>query len=89
MRRFSSGFRPFCHPKFFGRKQRGMYHIARSVPGAGAWLLNLSEFVEWRDGNSKKLWCYGIRKITIRVHIIIDVISTNISIAGAGKTVLA
>jgi hypothetical protein len=71
----------------FEEKQQEMYQISRNTPGAGTWLLNLPQFIDWRDGESRKLWCYGIReKIFLNFHSITE---TNAFAAGAGKTVLA
>jgi len=37
--------------------------ISRRTLGTGKWLLDSPEFLDWRDADSRILWCYGIRKI--------------------------
>ncbi|KAF4633629.1 hypothetical protein G7Y89_g4494 [Cudoniella acicularis] len=71
-------------PLPFEKKQQEIYEAAS---GAGEWLLDLPEFTNWRDGESRKLWCYGIRKSpSLNVPYTVEL---NTFIAGAGKTFLA
>ena len=74
-------------PLPFEEKQHEMFQVAKRAPGAGKWLLGSQQFTDWRDGESRKLWCYGIRKnISFSVPHLAEI---NTFTAGAGKTVLA
>lgn len=37
--------------------------------GTGQWMLESQEFINWRDGRSKTLWCPGIREISLLFDI--------------------
>ena len=39
--------------------------LARVPEGSGLWFLEAQEFVDWRWGRHKLLWCSGIRKSQI------------------------
>jgi serine/threonine protein kinase len=40
-------------------------HIARYQEGTGQWLLQDPVFKDWLQGNTKTLWCHGIRKLPV------------------------
>ncbi|KAJ7574230.1 hypothetical protein C8J56DRAFT_803328, partial [Mycena floridula] len=48
--------------------------FAKHAPGTGDWFLRKPEFIDWRDGKTKFLWCPGIPGAgkTILSSIIID-----------------
>jgi len=55
----------FSRPELeFQAKQHEYFRISRISPSTGQWLLESEPFVDWRDGASRKLWAYGIRKFT-------------------------
>ncbi|KAE8443682.1 hypothetical protein EG329_001454 [Mollisiaceae sp. DMI_Dod_QoI] len=49
----------------FEAKQFQNFEIAKKAPGAGQWLLESQTFKDWKNGESRKLWCYGIPCIYI------------------------
>jgi hypothetical protein len=76
-------------PLRFEETQHKNILIGRRATGTGQWLLESPEFLNWRDGESRKLWCYGIRKAVFPCIDPLTVISINLFLAGAGKTILA
>ncbi|KAJ7584536.1 ankyrin repeat-containing domain protein [Mycena floridula] len=64
-----------------------METFAKHSPGTGDWFLKKPEFVDWRDGKTKFLWCPGIPGAgkTILSSIIIDHLR---SISGPAPAVL-
>jgi hypothetical protein len=37
-------------------------YSSRAQEGAGQWLLDSQEYLEWEGGDIQKLWCVGKRK---------------------------
>jgi hypothetical protein len=55
-------------------------------PGTGKWMIENQMFEDWRDGETKTLWCPGDRKIIL--HAIFDIPTDTMPSAGVGKTIL-
>ncbi|KPM35886.1 hypothetical protein AK830_g10674 [Neonectria ditissima] len=68
-------------PLRFEEIQHEMFQISRMAPGAGTWLVESPEFIEWRDGKLQKLWYYGIAGVgkTVLASIIINHLHTRYS----------
>ncbi|KAK3689503.1 hypothetical protein B0T22DRAFT_173090 [Podospora appendiculata] len=47
-------------PFEFGTKQSENLRTSREAPSTGNWLLKSERFLQWRDGDVRSLWCYGI-----------------------------
>lgn len=79
------------HSLPFEEVQHKTFQISKNTPGAGQWLLNSRRFTDWRDdwrdGNTRKLWCHGIRKkILSKFRFTMQRLMGS---ASTGKTVLA
>ena len=50
-------------PLEFSPQQQNVF--SKREPGTGLWFVDSRDYQEWRDGESRILWCEGARKATL------------------------
>ena len=60
--------------------------VERAQQGSGRWLLNSEQFLDWRSGKERLLWCYGMRSSL--TNFLNGRSMLIYALAGAGKTII-
>ena len=72
-------------PLEFGPRLNEM--LGRRQEGTGTWLLESQVFTAWLRGVIRAIWCPGMRESTWEASQ--PLLTTDSTVAGAGKTILA